>query len=239
MEIKILKFTKSDNLSIKYFKEINNDGEFSVIDSTDIFREIPHNDLSECVLKILNFYNAISSKNYKEEVNTTIELVGRVLAKRILRTWNEDFVDEDTGDIVSIERNEIVFDSNHLVTKDDISEIVVSGNESFTVYKEGQEIEETTEPLFTEFKSIQLYYDKSNRELEGFKLELIHKDNCPLTHEGKFKSTTSKVFLNKTYVSFFHIEIQNKFIELINKLNFELLEYMKGKNGLPEQTKLF
>jgi DNA-directed RNA polymerase subunit beta len=38
------------------------------------------------------------------------KLVGRKLAARVLKTWIEDFVDEDTGEVVSIERNEVIFD---------------------------------------------------------------------------------------------------------------------------------
>ena len=38
------------------------------------------------------------------------KVVGRRLAARVLKTWVEDFVDEDTGEVVSIERNEIIVD---------------------------------------------------------------------------------------------------------------------------------
>jgi DNA-directed RNA polymerase subunit beta len=39
--------------------------------------------------------------------------IGRKLAARVLNTWHEDFVDEDTGEVVSIERNEIILDKRH------------------------------------------------------------------------------------------------------------------------------
>ena len=41
------------------------------------------------------------------------KVLGRKLAARVLKTWFEDFVDEDTGEVVSIERNEIIFGSRH------------------------------------------------------------------------------------------------------------------------------
>ncbi len=53
--------------------------------------------------------------------------VGRKLAARILRTWTEDFVDEDTGEVVSITRNEVLFERDHIIEKDDIEEIYESG----------------------------------------------------------------------------------------------------------------
>ena len=44
------------------------------------------------------------------------KLVGRKLAARVLKTWIEDFVDEDTGEVVSIERNEVIFDRELNIT---------------------------------------------------------------------------------------------------------------------------
>ena len=44
--------------------------------------------------------------------------IGRRLAARVLKTWVEDFVDEDTGEVVSIERNEVVLDRETIVEKD-------------------------------------------------------------------------------------------------------------------------
>ena len=38
------------------------------------------------------------------------EVVGSKLAARVLKSWNEDFVDEDTGEVVSIERNEVILE---------------------------------------------------------------------------------------------------------------------------------
>ena len=49
---------------------------------------------------------------------------GRRLAARVLNTWHEDFVDEDTGEVVSIERNEIILDRDTILDKDNIEEII-------------------------------------------------------------------------------------------------------------------
>ena len=46
------------------------------------------------------------------------KVVGRRLAARVLRTWVEDFVDEDTGEVVSIERNEVVIDRDTILEAD-------------------------------------------------------------------------------------------------------------------------
>jgi DNA-directed RNA polymerase subunit beta len=48
------------------------------------------------------------------------EVVGKKLAARVLKTWVEDFVDEDTGEVVSIERNELL-STGKLLLKTNIS----------------------------------------------------------------------------------------------------------------------
>jgi DNA-directed RNA polymerase subunit beta len=50
--------------------------------------------------------------------------LGRKLAARVLKTWIEDFVDEDTGEVVSIERNEVIIDRDTILEKEHIEEIV-------------------------------------------------------------------------------------------------------------------
>ena len=62
--------------------------------------------------------------------------IGRRLAARVLKTWVEDFVDEDTGEVVSIERNEVVLDRETIVEKDHIDLIVDSGSKSIILHKE-------------------------------------------------------------------------------------------------------
>ena len=62
--------------------------------------------------------------------------VGRKLAARVLRTWVEDFVDEDTGEVVSIERNEILVDREAVLEEDQIQKILDSGVQTILLHKE-------------------------------------------------------------------------------------------------------
>jgi len=62
--------------------------------------------------------------------------LGRKLAARVLKTWHEDFVDEDTGEVVSIERNEIILDRDTILEKDHIEEIIESGSKTILLHKE-------------------------------------------------------------------------------------------------------
>jgi DNA-directed RNA polymerase subunit beta len=62
--------------------------------------------------------------------------LGRKLAARVLKTWHEDFVDEDTGEVVSIERNEIVLDRDTVLEKEHVEEILDSGSKTILLHKE-------------------------------------------------------------------------------------------------------
>jgi DNA-directed RNA polymerase subunit beta len=64
------------------------------------------------------------------------KVLGRKLAARVLKTWHEDFVDEDTGEVVSIERNEIIFDRDTILDKDHVDEIIESGAKTILLHKE-------------------------------------------------------------------------------------------------------
>ena len=63
------------------------------------------------------------------------KVLGRKLAARVLKTWHEDFVDEDTGEVVSIERNEIIFDRDTVLEKEHIDEIIEAGAKTILLHK--------------------------------------------------------------------------------------------------------
>ncbi len=64
------------------------------------------------------------------------KIVGRKLAARLLKTWHEDFVDEDTGEVVSIERNEIILDRDTVIEKEHLEDILNSGSKTILLHKE-------------------------------------------------------------------------------------------------------
>jgi DNA-directed RNA polymerase subunit beta len=61
--------------------------------------------------------------------------LGRKLAARVLKTWHEDFVDEDTGEVISIERNEIIIDRDTIIEKEHIDEILDAGVKTILLHK--------------------------------------------------------------------------------------------------------
>ncbi len=87
------------------------------------------------ILEIFNLADEIkvSKVNLKK-------IVGQRLAARVLKTWVEDFVDEDTGEVVSIERNEVILDRETVIENEHIDAIVDSGAKSILIHKENQSI---------------------------------------------------------------------------------------------------
>ena len=72
----------------------------------------------------------------KADKKTLANQIGRKLAARVLRTWVEDFVDEDTGEVVSIERNEIVLERDTVLDQDSVNLIIEMGAKSVFIQKE-------------------------------------------------------------------------------------------------------
>ncbi len=83
---------------------------------------------------ILEIFNL--AEEHKVSKASIRKLVGRKLAARVLRTWIEDFVDEDTGEVVSIERNEVVLDRETIIENEHIDLIVDSGAKSILLHRD-------------------------------------------------------------------------------------------------------
>lgn len=101
-----------------------------------------------------------SQKNLKK-------VVGRKLAARVLRTWTEDFVDEDTGEVVSIDRNEILLERDHIITDEDIDTIAESGVKAIIVHREDVNI--------TDYNIIFNTLSKDNSNSEKEAVEQIYR----------------------------------------------------------------
>jgi len=62
--------------------------------------------------------------------------VGKKLAARVLKSWIEDFVDEDTGEVVSIERNEVIIDRETVLEEEHVEQIIDSGTKTILLHKD-------------------------------------------------------------------------------------------------------
>ncbi|MFA7359375.1 MAG: DNA-directed RNA polymerase subunit beta, partial [Bacteroidales bacterium] len=103
--------------------------------------------------------------NLAEEIKVTKtglkKFIGRKLAARVLKSWVEDFVDEDTGEVVSIERNEVIIDRETVLESSHIDDILESGTPTILLHKE--------EPGMSDYSIIYntLQKDPSNSEKEA------------------------------------------------------------------------
>jgi DNA-directed RNA polymerase subunit beta len=113
-------------------------------------------DSDKDILTLFDLADEITLANKKDLPKS----VGRKLAARVLRTWMEDFVDEDTGEVVSIERNEVLLERDTIITVDNLDLIQNSGAKSIFVHKEVQ-----TQDYSIIFNTLQK--DTSNSEIEA------------------------------------------------------------------------
>jgi len=116
--------------------------------------------------------------------------VGRRLAARVLKTWIEDFVDEDTGEVVSIERNEILLDRETILEEVHLDLIADSGTKSIILHKEGVNSADYTIIYNT------LQKDTSNSEKEA--VEHIYRQlrNAEPPDEETARSVFDKLFFS-------------------------------------------
>ncbi len=106
-----------------------------------------------------------------EEVKATEQnlkkSIGRRLAARVLRTWTEDFVDEDTGEVVSIDRNEVLLERDSLLNEEDIDTILDSGTNTIILHREDVNV--------TDYSIIYNTLQKDNSNSEKEAVEQIYR----------------------------------------------------------------
>jgi len=132
--------------------------------------------------------------NLADEISVTKptlkKSVGRKLAARVLKTWVEDFVDEDTGEVVSIERNEILIERETIIAEEHIETILNANVKSITLHKEDKEFSDYTIIYNT------LQKDPTNSEKEA--VEHIYRllRNSEPPDEETAKAVIEKLFFS-------------------------------------------
>ncbi|TAK36426.1 MAG: DNA-directed RNA polymerase subunit beta, partial [Saprospiraceae bacterium] len=112
-------------------------------------------DNDKAILDLFNLADEVP--NTQAALDTSI---GRKLAARVLRSWTEDFVDEDTGEVVTIERNEIILERDVLLDEDNIPLILESGLESIILQRD--DIEEDYSIIYNTLQK-----DPTSSEMEA------------------------------------------------------------------------
>src|SRR5690554_5531464 len=143
--------------------------------------------------------------------------LGRKLAARVLRTWVEDFVDEDTGEVVSIERNEVIIDRETVLDKEHIDSIIESGSKTIILHKE----DVNSADFAIIYNTLQK--DPSNSEKEA--VEHIYRQlrNSEPPDEETARGVIDKLFFSETRYDLGEVGRYR----INKKLNLEIEETIK------------
>ena len=82
------------------------------------------------------------AEEVKVNKTTLKKVIGRKLAVRVVKTWAEDFVDEDTGEVVSVERTKVLIERETIIENSHIDDIIESGNQTILLHKEDQNLDD-------------------------------------------------------------------------------------------------
>ena len=117
--------------------------------------------------------------------------VGRKLAARVLKTWIEDFVDEDTGEVVSIERNDVIIDRETVLEEKHIDEILNSGVQNILLHKE----DVNTSDYSIIFNTLQK--DTSNSEKEAVQFIYRQLRNADPPDDASAREVIQNLFFSE------------------------------------------
>jgi len=133
--------------------------------------------------------------NLAEEVQATRENLkkhlGQKLAARVLKSWIEDFVDEDTGEVVSIERNEIILERESVLDEDAIEQIMASNVPSILVHKEDAQSSDYS-IIFNTFQK-----DATNSEKEAISYIYRQLRNADPVDDASAKEVILNLFFSE------------------------------------------
>ncbi|WP_185857826.1 DNA-directed RNA polymerase subunit beta [Blattabacterium cuenoti] len=122
-------------------------------------------------------------------------ILNRTLAARVLKIWHEDFVDEDTGEVLSIEKNEVLIERNVLLKEEHIDLMINHEIKTILLHKEGERKKDYSIIYNT------LYKDPTNSEKEA--VEYIYKQlrNTEPPDEETARGVIDKLFFSDTRYS--------------------------------------
>ncbi len=130
-----------------------------------------------------------------EEIKVTKEnlkkAVGRKLAARLIKTWVEDFVDEDTGEVMSLDRTEVIIDRETELTEDHIQEILDSGAQTILLHKE----DANSSDYSIIFKTLEK--DTSNTEKEAIQYIYRQLRNAEPPDDASAREVITNLFFSE------------------------------------------
>jgi len=132
--------------------------------------------------------------NLADEIKVTKtglkKYIGRKLAARVLRSWVEDFVDEDTGEVVSIERTEVIIDRETILEKEHIDQIIDAGVKTIILHREGLNVND----YILVYNTLQKDTTNSEKEAVEFIYRLLRNADPP--DDETARSMIEKLFFS-------------------------------------------
>ena len=132
--------------------------------------------------------------NLAEEVKVSKaglkRVLDRKLAARVVRSWFEDFVDEDTGEVVTIERNDVIIERETILEKDHIQQIIDAGVKTILLHKEDSDAADYTIIFNT------LQKDTTNSEKEAVEFIYYQLRNALPPDEETARGIFDKLFFS-------------------------------------------
>ncbi|MEM9737586.1 MAG: DNA-directed RNA polymerase subunit beta [Bacteroidota bacterium] len=139
---------------------------------------------------ILSLFNLAKEVTVKK--NNLKKYLNHKLAARLLRTWTEEFVDEETGEVVSINRSEVVLDRDTIITPEIIEIILNSGEKNIIIYEDqGEEVN----PAQFIYKT--LLKDDTNTEKEAVENIYYQLRGCEPSDDQEGKEFVQQLFFHK------------------------------------------
>jgi len=132
--------------------------------------------------------------NLAEEVKVSKaglkRILGRKLAARVVHSWFEDFVDEDTGEVVTIERNDVIIERETILEKEHIEPIIEAGVKTVLLHKD--------DPNLTDYSIIfnTLQKDTTNSEKEAVEYIYFQLRNALPPDEETARGIFEKLFFS-------------------------------------------
>src|SRR5690349_20915541 len=136
------------------------------------------------ILELFGMADEIKAERKNIEAN-----IGRRLAARVLRSWTEDFVDEDTGEVVSIERNEVILERDSVLSEDHLDTIIEMGADSIYIQKE---------ELSGDYSII---YNTLNKDTSNSELEAVQHIYRQLRGSDAPDNETARGIIDKLFFS--------------------------------------
>ncbi len=231
----VKKITIGKDNSIDYIERV----EDLEVDHKVKHQEPFHKDLVNLIDELLFVFHEISTSNIVIDVlpSQLKKHRGKILAGPITKNWVEDFVDEDSGEVISIERKQVMFSKGCVLNQSEIDEILECEPTLIKVFSDEIISTHDTAILPTTIKSIEYKHTiKDGKISVRFVFLSSNSFHIPSDSHGEIKTGyfDFKEHLNSKIQRDWQLSIKN----LTDKIDEEIKLYTEGKNAFAKQLQM-